>query len=118
DDVSTWIVDDRETSPDDLIIFDFGALGGLRRWGYDMLNLYLDLQSAAGRYARAPHPQAILHNHGADLEDLEIQDLLDEWEAARETRGVGYLSDEMNYDTFGWNADELQLVQAREHAAL
>jgi hypothetical protein len=64
----------------------------------------VDLQAAAGRYARAPHPMAILKNHGADLTGPQITALLDEWEAARETRATGYLNDVVDYDTFGWNA--------------
>lgn len=118
DQVDTWVIDGTEVPRRQLVVFDFAGLGGLRRWGLDMLTLYLDLQGAAGRYARAPHPQAILKNHGADLTPTQIQALLDEWEAARELRGVGYLNDVVDYDTYGWNAAELQLTEAREYAAL
>jgi HK97 family phage portal protein len=120
DQVDTWIVDGREiTNPArQLVVFDFAGLGGLKRWGVELLDLYLDLQAAAGRYARAPHPMAVLKNHGADLTAPQISALLDEWEAARETRATGYLNDVVDYDTFGWNASELQLTEAREHAAL
>lgn len=118
DRVTTWIIDGQEVSRDQLIVIDGAGVGGLRRYGWDLLTLYGQLQAAAGRYATAPHPHAILKNHGADLEDNEIGELLDEWEAARATRSVGYLNDVIDYETHGWNAEELQLTEAREHAAL
>lgn len=102
----------------DLIVFNWAGTGGLERWGFDMLDLYVELQSAAGRYAKAPHPKAILLNHGADLDETEIESLLAAWEAARDTRSVGYLNDVVEYKTFGWNAEEMQLNAAREYAAL
>jgi HK97 family phage portal protein len=100
------------------VIFDWSGVGGLRRFGFDMLNLYAALQAAAANYAAAPHPKAILKNHGADLTDPEIDALLTAWESARASRSVGYLNDVVDYDTFGWNASDLQLTEAREHAAL
>jgi hypothetical protein len=120
--VGTWIIDGAEIK-DPLsrgyIIFDGAGLGGLTRYGYDLLTLYGQLQAAAGRYAVAPHPHAILKNSGADLEDDEIDALLAKWEAARATRSIGYLNDVMAYEQQnGWSARELQLVEAREHAAL
>jgi hypothetical protein len=120
DRVDTWIIDGTEVKNPrrDLVVFDFAGLGGLRRWGADLLQLYLDLQAAAGRYARAPYPMGILKNHGADLLGPEIGALIAEWEAARETSATGYLNDVVDYDTVGWNAAELQLTEAREYAAL
>lgn len=118
DRVVSWIIDGREVPRSKLIVHDGAGVGGLKRYGWDLLTLYGQLQAAAGRYATAPHPHAILKNHGADLDDDEIDELLDAWEAARTTRSVGYLNDQVDYDTVGWNAEELQLTDAREHAAL
>lgn len=118
DRVETWLVDGQPVNERRLIVFDGAGLGGLQRFGAQLLTIYGALQAAAGRYARAPHPHAILKNHGADLTDDEIQALLDSWEAARGTRSVGYLNDVVDYQTMGWNAQELQLTEAREQAAL
>lgn len=118
DDIQVWIIDGKETPVRDLVPILGAGLGGLRRFGFDLLDLYLDLQTAAGKYAKAPHPKAVLHNHGGDLDEPEIQTLLDDWEQSRETRSVGYLNDVIDYETFGWNAAELQLNEAREYAAL
>jgi phage portal protein BeeE len=119
DTVAAWIIDGKLVSNmRDYLVFDFGGLGGLRRYGWSLLSLYADLQAAAGNYARAPHPKAILKNAGPDLEPDEIDELLADWEASRDTSSVGYLNSSMSYDTHGWNPKELQLVEAREHAAL
>ena len=116
--VNTWLIDGTPANPHNLIVFDGAGMGGLQRYGFELLTLYGELQAAAGRYAKAPHPHAILKNHGADLNNDEITALLDEWEKARYTRSVGYLNDVVDYDTYGWNARELQLTEAREHAAV
>lgn len=101
-----------------VVLFEWSGTGGLRRYGWELLDLYMALQAAALNYAKAPHPKAILKNHGADLTDAEIDALLARWEDARTTRSVGYLNDVVDYDTFGWSSADLQLTEAREHAAL
>lgn len=117
--VDKWIVDSKETPESRLVIFDGAGMGGLARYGHDLLTIYGQLQAAAGRYARAPQPYAILKNSGADLDKDEITALLERWEAAREQRSIGYLNDVIDYETIqGYSARELQLVEAREHAAL
>jgi hypothetical protein len=118
DQVTQWIINGTPTPRRDLVVFEGGGLGGLQRFGGALLELYLDLQAAAGRYARAPHPQGVLKNSGGDLPSPEIQLLLDEWEQARETRAVGYLNAVVDYQTFGWDAAQLQLTEGREYAAL
>jgi phage portal protein BeeE len=122
DTVAAWVVDGVMLSPSEFrtryLAFEWGGIGGLRRFGAPMLSLYADLQAAAGNYARAPHPKAILKNNGPDLDDDEIDALLADWEAARATRSVGYLNSTVDYEDHGWNAQELQLVEGREHAAL
>jgi hypothetical protein len=101
-----------------LIEFDGSGVGGLRFYGWPMLDLYVQLMAAAGRYADSPLPQVALVNSGADLEPDEITGLLDAWEAARRTRSTAYLNAAVGTQTYGWSAKELQLVEAREHAAL
>ncbi len=117
DRVDTWLIDGREVRSN-LVIFDGAGLGGLQRYGAALLDLYGKLQAAAGRYADAPHPHAILKNHGADLTDEEIESLLAAWEAARAKRSVAYLNDVVDYEAQGWNAKDLELTEAREQAAL
>ena len=117
--VDKWIIDSRETPESRLVIFDGAGIGGLHRYGYELLTIYGQLQAAAGRYARAPQPYAVLENEGADIDKEEVEALLDSWEAARQNRGIGYTNSVIKYKVQpGYSARELQLVEAREHAAL
>ena len=120
DTVRTWIIDGTEYAAGhpDLIVFDAAGLGGLTRYGLPLLTLYGQLQAAAGRYAEAPHPHAVLKNSGADLEDAEIDALLTKWDTFRASRGIAYTNSVLDYVGVGYSAKELQLVEAREHAAL
>lgn len=118
DTVTEWMVDGKTVAPSNLVIFDGAGIGGVQRYGYELLTLYGQLQAAAGRYARAPHPHAILKNRGEDLDDDEIAALLASWEAARGTSSTAYVNDAIEYITAGYNARELQLTEARELAAL
>jgi len=124
DTVDAWIIDGDVVSDQamsrDYLVFDFAGLGGLRRIGLPLLELYADLQAAAGNYARAPHPKAILKNHGAKLDEDEIDAVLDDWNSARSLGSIGYLDDDMDYVVTegGWSPRDLQLVESREHSAL
>src|SRR5699024_2712667 len=53
DKVATWIIDGQEVANplDQLVIFDGAGIGGLSRFGFELLTLYGQLQTAAGRYA-------------------------------------------------------------------
>ena len=112
------LLDGNRISSDRLLKFDGAGVGGLDRFGADLLLLYVALQDAAGRYADAPLPSLILTNSGDDLDDAEIQALLNNWETARRDRATAYKNDALTVDPIGWNSQELQLVEAREQAAL
>lgn len=122
DTVATWIVDGISYSPADarrrFLVFDFAGMGGLRRFGAPLLQLYADLQASAGNYAIAPTPKEILKNNGPDLDDDEIDALLASWEAQRATHSTAYLNAALDHDTVGFSPKDLQLVESREHSAL
>ncbi|HMT50297.1 MAG TPA: phage portal protein [Dietzia sp.] len=114
DRVSSWVIDGSPVPVENLLVFDFSHLGGLQRIAWPILSLYADLMAAAANYARSPLPKEILKNTGADLEDDEIDDLLAAWEEARTARGSAYLNSTVEHSAVGWNAKELQLIEARE----
>lgn len=94
------------------------GLGGLARAGSVVVELALALLSAALTYANDPQPQQTLVNESPTmLTDDEIDTLLDGWTEARQTRGTAFLQN-VKLESNGWSAKELQLVEAREHAAL
>jgi HK97 family phage portal protein len=107
----------RTATRDDLIIFDTGGPGALDR-GWLALRTALALESAANNYATAPLPAMALKSAGVDLDETESQELLNAWETARRQRSTAYLNSQVDLETFGWNAAELQLVEARQQAAV
>jgi hypothetical protein len=112
-----WIDGVEVPSSQPLVVFDAAGLGGLRLYGWAMLDLYVRLMEAAGRYADSPLPSMALHNTGADLDPDEVAQLLAAWETARQARSTAYLNSVVKAEAFGWSARELQLTEAREHAA-
>ena len=100
-----------------VILFDSGTEGALHS-GWFALQTAISLEQAANRYASEPLPAIALRSTGVDLFDDQVTELLDNWAKARRTRGTAYLNSGIETDTFGWSSEELQLVEARQHAAL
>lgn len=116
DDVpETWYLDGAPIPATQLVIFDGAGLGGLRRFGAPLLDMYLRLMAAASRNADDPVPLGVLKNTGSEeLPDEQIDELLDRWEEARRRRTVGYAGKFLDYITPGYSPRDLQLVEITE----
>lgn len=97
--------------------FDGDGLGGWLVTGASTVNTAAALEAASLRYAEYPLPSVILKNTGADLPAAQVDDLLDAWESARTNRATAYLNSTLETKEVGWNASDLQLVEARNAAA-
>ena len=102
----------------DIIRFDGDGLGGWLVTGANAITTAAALEAAALRYAEYPLPTIILKNTGADLPGDQVDQLLDAWEAARTNRATAYLNSTLETKEMGWNAADLQLVDARNAAAI
>lgn len=80
----------------------------------------LKLDSAAATYADDPLPLGVFTpKEGADVgTQSEIEDMLDEWEAARRSRAWGYVGAALDLKALQWNPEQLQLADQRQHAVL
>ena len=80
----------------------------------------LMLDQTAARYAEDPLPLGYFSpSDGAiEGEDGEIEEMLNEWEAARRRRSWGYVPGAVKANTLQWNPEQLQLADARQHAVL
>lgn len=78
------------------------------------------LDAAAARFSDgAPPLDYFTPAEGADpADDDEIVEMLDAWADARRTRSTGYVPAALKYNTGGWNPEQLQLADARQHAVL
>lgn len=112
---TSYVIGGVPTPADRLVVFDGAGLGGLRRFGAPLLEMYLRLMDAAARNADDPVPLGVLKNTGAEeLPDAEIDALLERWEAARRLRTVGYAGRFLDYETPGYSPRDLQLVEITE----
>jgi HK97 family phage portal protein len=105
----TWTV-----TPSDVIRFP-APTPGLLTIGARTILTSLALEEAARRFAAIEMPAGALKNRGADLTDAQVDALLARWDAARRTRTTAYLNAVLEYETFTWDAAQIQLVEGREH---
>jgi hypothetical protein len=103
--------------PADLVEFDAGTNGSLED-GWLTIRTALALEQASSNYAQAPAPSTVLRNTGLDIPSDKVDELLNAWEARRRARSTAYVNANLELDSIGWNAAELQLVEGRQHAAL
>lgn len=112
---AAWLLNGTRVPADRLVVFDGAGLGGIRRFGAPLLDMYLRLMEAAARNADDPVPLGVLKNTGSEeLADEDIDRLLDRWEAARLARTVGYAGRFLDYETPGYSPRDLQLVEITE----
>ena len=102
----------------DVIKFYGDGDGGWLRSGATAINTAAALEAATLRYSESPMPNVILKNTGADLPASQVDDILEAWEAARANRSTAYLNSVIEADAMGWNARDLQLVEARNASAM
>jgi len=102
----------------DIIRFDGDGLGGWLHIGATAVTTAAALEAATLRYADSPLPTMILKNNGADLPESMVDAILTAWEDARVHRSTAYLNSTIDAQAQGWNAAELQLVDAKNAAAV
>lgn len=112
-----WVDQAGIVHDNDVITFETGFPGALDH-GWLAIDTALSLEAAAKNYASSPLPALALKSMGVDLTEDESQELLTAWETARRTRSTAYLNSQVGIETFGWNASELQLVEARQQASI
>lgn len=101
----------------DVIRFDGNGTGGWLSAGRTAIMTAAALEEAVKRYAEVPMPQTVIKNTGADLPAEQVDALLEAWETARATRSTAYLNSVLDYESAGFNPNDLQLTDARNTAA-
>lgn len=102
----------------DVIKFYGDGTGGWLKAGATAINTAAALEAATLRYSETPMPTVVLKNTGADLPAEQVDLILEAWEAARANRSTAYLNSVIDADQMGWNARDLQLVEARNASAI
>lgn len=79
----------------------------------------LALDSAAARYADGNQPLDYFSSvDDFDPDQEDVDEVLDGWEAARRAKSTGYVPAGFKYETAGWNPEQLQMADQRQHARL
>lgn len=103
----------------DIIRFDSPA-DALLVAGARAIRTCLALDAAASRMSDGTPP--VDYFTPADnidaLEKEEITTLLDSWLTARRERSTAYVPAALKYEIAGWNPEQLQMADARQHAVL
>ena len=113
-------VDGKEERSDRLIRFDSSS-GGLLTDGARAIRTCLHLDAAAANMADGVPPAEYFtpgEHMDPSISDTAIIEMLDRWQIARRARSAGYVPAALEYHTGGWNAKDLQLAEARQHAVL
>lgn len=107
------LVDGKPVPRADIIGFE-GWHNGIRRDGARTIRTALALEAAARRYADSPSPSVVLVNtSGYEMTDAEIDDLIAGYVRSRNQSGVGYANGGVDPKAIGFDAAQLQLVEAR-----
>jgi HK97 family phage portal protein len=106
-------VDGRPVDRSDIIAFP-GWHKGIRVHGARIIRTAIALEAAARRYADTPMPaQILVNNSGYELTDTEIDDLIAAYKKSRNSEAVGYVNAGVTAQSVGFDAAQLQLVEAR-----
>ena len=92
-----------------------GIDGGLLARAGRTLATAIKLEQAALRLADEPAPQTYLKNTGADLPAEQVTNLMNSWKLSRQTRATAYLNSAVDLREVGFDAMQMQLVEARKY---
>jgi HK97 family phage portal protein len=99
-----------------LIVFQGWDEGVLKRAGRT-IQTAIELEAAAYRMASEPVPQMVLNNEGMNLDGDSVAKLLASFKQARRDRSTAYTEGPIKLQTLGFDSAQMQLVEARSHAA-
>ena len=74
------------------------------------------LERAVFNYAETPTPSVVLKAN-VPMDSNKATAILTAWKQARQTKGTAFLSDNVDMQSVGFNAADLQLTEAREYFA-
>jgi HK97 family phage portal protein len=100
-----------------LIVFYGLGTGGILTRAGRTIKTALDLEKAVSRMAEEPAPAMYIKNSGVDLPAAQVSSLLANWKAARSQRSTAYLSGNLEVESFGFDATQMELSANRMNTA-
>jgi len=89
---------------------------GILNRGGRTLRTAAALERAVFNYAETPTPSVVLKAN-VPMDSNKATAILNAWKQARQTKGTAFLSDNVDMQSVGFNAADLQLTEAREYLA-
>ena len=89
--------------------------GLLNRAGTTILTA-LALEKAVKRFADEPTPNVVLKSN-LPMPAERVTALLNSWKEARNTRGTAFVNDTIDFESIGFNPEQLSLSSARQYMA-
>jgi HK97 family phage portal protein len=100
------------TGVNSLIMFN-GIDEGILARGGRTIHSALQIEKAISRMAAEPVPTTVLKNSGVDLPAEQVSNMLASWKKARQERSTAYLSGQLEIQTLGFDASQMQLAENR-----
>lgn len=95
-----------------LIMFN-GIDEGILARGGRTIHTALQIEKAIARMAAEPVPTTVLKNSGVDLPAEQVTNMLSAWKKARQERSTAYLAGNLDIQTLGFDATQMQLAENR-----
>lgn len=95
------------------IIFFNGIDEGILARGGRTIHSAIQVEKAILRMAQEPVPTTVLKNSGVDLPAEQVTNLLTSWKRARQERATAYLAGNLEIQTLGFDAVQMQLAENR-----
>lgn len=95
-----------------LIMFN-GIDEGILARGGRTIHSALQLEKAISRMAAEPVPTTVLKNSGVDMPAEKVTEMLAGWKRARQERSTAYLAGNLEIQTLGFDATQMQLAENR-----
>ena len=95
------------------IIFFNGIDEGILARGGRTIHSALAIEKAISRMAAEPVPTTVLKNSGVDLPAEQVTNMLTSWKKARQERSTAYLAGNLEIQTLGFDATQMQLAENR-----
>lgn len=111
-------VDGQPVADSDIIQFESPRPGLLKTAGPAIAQCIM-LSEAAGRYTSEPLPTGYFTPSGdVEPDEDDVEAALSAWSTSRRERSTGFVPGGLDYKTVQWSPEQLQLADARQHAAL
>lgn len=99
------------------LIFFNGIDEGVLARGGRTIHTALQIEKAVSRMAAEPVPTTVLKNSGIDLPAEQVANMLAAWKRARQERSTAYLAGNLEIQTLGFDATQLQLAENKMEVA-